>query len=180
MANDQANGAEVLDNVIQTDAEINPGNSGGPLIDLRGRVVGINTAIDQGGQSLGFALPVNDIRGAIQSVKKAGRIIRPRLGVRYQMITEEIARDEKLPRSTGALVTAGESGGDAIISDSPAAKAGLLPSDIIYEVNGIKVDAQRSLLSLVQRYQVGAKIGLKVRRGSEIFTVVVLLDEYKI
>lgn len=178
-ANDQASGAEVLDNVIQTDAEINPGNSGGPLIDLRGRVIGINTAIDQGGESLGFALPVNDIRGAIQSVKQIGRIIRPRLGVRYQMITEEIARDEKLPRSSGAYVTSGDETGDAVIPDSPAAKAGIQKGDIIYEINGIKVDAQRSLLSLVQRYQVGAKIGLKVRRGARVFTAVVVLDEFK-
>jgi len=179
VASDQAGNAEALDNVIQTDAEINLGNSGGPLIDLAGKVVGINVAIDLSGSSIGFAIPVNDARPVIKSVREIGRIVRPRLGVLYTMITPEIKEEMKLPRDTGALLVKGSDGSPAVLTDSPAAKAGLLAGDIIFEVNAIKVEGKNTLLSILQNYKVGDKIGLKIQRGSDIFTKVLVLDEFK-
>lgn len=178
-ASDQNGQNEFLDNVIQTDADINPGNSGGPLVDLNGKVVGINTAIDQGGRGVSFAIPVNDARPVITSVKERGRIVRPRLGVRYIMLTAEMAKDKKLGRDTGAWVTAGEQGEPAIMSDSPAQKSGLQAGDIIFEINGIKLDDGKTLLGITQRYKPGNKIGLKILRGDKVIVVTVELDEFK-
>lgn len=179
VASDQAGNSEILDNVIQTDAEINLGNSGGPLIDLSGKVVGVNVAIDRSGSSIGFAIPVNDARPVIQSIRESGRIIRTRLGVRYAMITAEMAQDKKLKRNSGALLLNGEDGELAITPDSPAAKIGLLAGDIIFEINAIKLDGNITLLSILQKYKPGNKIGLKIQRGDDIFTKTVVLDEFK-
>jgi len=178
-AGDGGGGMEVLDNVIQTDAEINPGNSGGPLVDLLGRVVGVNVAIDSEGTSIGFSIPINDARPVIKSVKEVGRIIRPKLGVRYIMITPELVLDKKLPRDSGALLVGGENGEPAVLPDSPAAKAGLLAGDIIFEINAIKIEGQNTLFSVVQNYKPKAKIGLKIQRGEKMIIRVVELDEFK-
>jgi serine protease Do len=178
-AADTAGQAEVLDNVIQTDAEINPGNSGGPLVDLSGKVVGVNTAIDQEGTAIGFAIPINDVRTAIASVKTAGRIIRPRLGLRYLMLTPQIALDNGLTRQSGAWIVAGKAGEPAVVADSPSAKAGILTGDIIFEINGVKIEGRNTLLSIVQKYKPGEKIGLKILRGNKIIIRTVTLDEYR-
>ncbi|MDD5031592.1 MAG: trypsin-like peptidase domain-containing protein [Patescibacteria group bacterium] len=179
VASDQAGNAEALDNVIQTDAEINIGNSGGPLIDLAGKVVGVNVAIDKSGSSIGFTIPVNDAKPVIKSVREIGRIIRPRLGVLYQMITPEIKEEMKLVRDSGALLVKGDGGSSAILPDSPAAKAELAVGDIIFEVNAIKVKGNNTLFSILQKYKPGDRIGLKIQRGNDIFTKVVVLDEFK-
>jgi len=179
VASDQTGNAEALDNVIQTDAEINIGNSGGPLIDLAGKVVGINVAIDQSGSSIGFAIPVNDAKPVIKSVREIGRIVRPRLGVRYTMVTPEIKEEEKLTRDSGALLVKGSDGGPAVLPDSPAAKAELAAGDIIFEVNAIKVEGNNTLLSILQKYKPGNKIGLKIQRGNDVFVKIVVLDEFK-
>lgn len=178
-ASDQAGNAEALDNVIQTDANINPGNSGGPLIDLNGKVVGINVAVDQAGAAIAFAIPINDAKQVISSIRTVGRIVRARLGVRYIMITPEIAQDKKLPRSSGAWVTKDDQGNVAIVPNSPAAKAGLAEGDIIFEINAIKLEGRTSLLSIVQRYKPGDKLGLKVQRGNKVLIMTVQLDEFK-
>jgi len=179
VASDQTGNAEALDNVIQTDAEINIGNSGGPLIDLAGKVVGINVAIDQSGSSIGFAIPVNDAKPVIKSVREIGRIVRPRLGVRYTMVTPEIKEEEKLTRDSGALLVKGSDGGPAVLPDSPAAKAELAAGDIIFEVNAIKVEGKDTLLAILQKYKPGARIGLKIQRGNDVFVKIVVLDEFK-
>ncbi|MFA4941416.1 MAG: trypsin-like peptidase domain-containing protein [Patescibacteria group bacterium] len=179
VASDQEGNSEILDNIIQTDAEINVGNSGGPLVDLSGKVIGINAAVDLNGASIGFAIPINDARPVIKSIREIGRIVRTRLGVRYTMITPEIAQDRKLKRETGALLLKGENDEPAITPDSPAAKAGLLAGDIIFEINAIKIDGNNTLLSILQKYRPGNKIGLKVQRGDDIFTKIVVLDEFK-
>jgi S1-C subfamily serine protease len=179
VASDQEGNSEILDNIIQTDAEINVGNSGGPLVDLSGKVVGVNAAVDLNGASIGFAIPINDARPVINSIREIGRIVRTRLGVRYTMITPEIAQDRKLKRESGALLLNGENGEPAITSNSPAAKAGLLAGDIIFEINAIKIDGNNTLLSILQKYRPGNKIGLKIQRGDDIFTKVVVLDEFK-
>lgn len=175
-ANGIENKSEKLDNVIQTDAKINPGNSGGPLIDLGGKVVGINTAIEAAGSSIGFAIPVNDARPVIDSIRERGHIVRSFLGVYYQMLTPEILLENDLPRTTGAWINAGD-GSSAIIPDSPADIAGLKDNDIIFEINAIKIGDPHSLQTVIQRYKPGERIGLKIQRGDDIVIKEVVLGE---
>lgn len=179
VASDMSGEPETLDNVVQTDAEINFGNSGGPLINLEGKVIGINVAIDQQGAAIGFAIPINDAKPVISSIKTIGRIIRPRLGVSYMMITPEIALENKLTKDSGAWITIDEGKGEAVVKDSPADKAGLKSGDIIFEVNGTKLDEKNTLLSVVQKYKPKDKITCKIQRGSEVITKVIELDEFK-
>jgi serine protease Do len=171
---------EVLDNVIQTDAEINLGNSGGPLVDLDGNIIGVNVAIDQDGKSIGFAIPVNDAKPVIKSVREIGRIVRTRLGVRYFMLTPEIAQDNNLAKSVGAWVPISEEvETPSVLADSPAAKAGIKEGDIITEINGIKLQDRTTLLSVIQKYKPGNKIGLKVFRDGKFMVLIAVLDEFK-
>ncbi|MDD4900682.1 MAG: trypsin-like peptidase domain-containing protein [Patescibacteria group bacterium] len=179
-ASDQSgNQAETLDNVLQTDADINLGNSGGPLVDLNGNIVGINVATDQTGSSVGFAIPVNDAKPVIKSVREIGRIVRPRLGIRYHMLTPEIAQEYKLAKDSGAWISTNETGGPAVLAGSPADQAGLKPGDIIMEVNGIKIQGKTTLLSVIQNYKPGDKIGLRVFRDGKIIILTVVLDEFR-
>ena len=179
-ASDQSgNTAETLDNVIQTDAEINLGNSGGPLIDLDGNIMGINVAIDQVGSAIGFAIPINDAKPVIKSVREIGRIVRPKLGVRYVMLTPQIAELGKLAINSGAWILVSQDGKPAILPDSPAAKAGLKEGDVITEINGIKLQDLTTLLSVVQKYKPGDKIGLKVFRNGKYLVLTAVLDEFR-
>lgn len=180
VASDQNGQNEALVDIIQTDAAINLGNSGGPLINLNGEVVGINTAIEYSGENVGFAIPINLAKSALASYKKTGQIIRPKLGLRYIMITPAIAKFEGLKYTYGALVTTGDNGREpAIVPDSPADKAGIRENDVILEINAIKVAPPYSLSSIVKNYSPGQLIGLRVARGDKIFVVKVKLDEFK-
>lgn len=179
IASDSTGNMQNLSNTIQTDAEINLGNSGGPLITLEGRVIGVNVAIDEAGKSIGFAIPINDAKPVIKSVKERGLIIRPRLGVRYVMITPVMAEKEKLARISGARIIKGDDGSAAVVPGSPAEKAGLTEGDIIFEVVGIKVEGKNTLLSITQRFKPKDKLGLKIQRGSKIIIRTVELDEFK-
>jgi len=179
IASDQVGNAEALDNVLQTDAGINQGNSGGPLIDLLGNVVGINVAIDQGGSSIGFAIPINDARPVIKSVKEVGRIVRPRLGVRYIMLTPQIAQDNKLSQNSGAWIKKSQDGTPAILPGSPAEKGGILAGDIIIEINAIKIENKNTLISVINKYKPGNRIGLRIVRDGKIIVKIVVLDEFK-
>jgi len=171
--------SEVLEDVIQTDAAINYGNSGGPLINLKGEVIGINTAISNQGQLIGFAIPINQAKQVIESVKEHGRIIRPFLGVRYIPLNESIAQENNLEVNYGALVVRGEQAGQlAVIPGSPADKAGLVENDIILELNGEKVTQEHSLSGLIQQYQPGEEIELKILHKGEEKMVKVVLEEY--
>lgn len=160
---------EVIEGAIQTDAAINPGNSGGPLIDLDGNVIGVNTAISENAQSLGFALPINVAKQAVESVKRTGKIVRPWIGVRYVQIQPDLAKRESLPYSYGARIEGGPRTQDvAVLPGSPAEKAGLKEKDIILEVNGQKLDKNRSLGSVVTRFAPGDELELKIfRDGAE-------------
>jgi len=169
-------GPEKITGVIQTDAAINLGNSGGPLLNLKGEVIGINTAIVSGAQNIGFAIPVNQIKKDIESVKTTGKIITPYLGVRYILITPEIAKEQKLKSEYGALLR-GDSSGPAVEPNSPAAKAGLLAEDIILEVNDVKVNEDNNLTSLIGRYKVGDKVTLKILRNGNPLNLEVVLGE---
>ena len=175
-AGDGASFSETIRGVLQTDAAINPGNSGGPLLNLRGEVVGISTAVVSGAQNIGFAIPVNQAKRAIESVKRTGKITVPYLGVRYRLITEELAEEEKLPVKRGALLRGGEDG-PAVVKDSPAAKAGLQAEDIVLTMNDQDVDRDHDLALFVQRYNVGDTITLKVMRAGETITLRATLEE---
>jgi len=171
-----SSGSEDLSNLIQTDAAINPGNSGGPLLNLRGEVVGINTAIVSGAQSIGFAIPINQAKRDIKSVKTTGNIKAPYLGVRYIPVTAELADKQKLAVDYGALVR-GSDQGSAVIADSPADKAGIIAEDIITEVNGKRVDKDHLLVNLIQEYSIGDVVDLTVHRGKVTIHVKVMLAE---
>jgi len=169
-------GSESLQNLIQTDAAINPGNSGGPLLNLKGEVIGIDTAVASNAQNIGFAIPINQAKRDIQSVKATGSIKIPYLGVRYIAVTADMAKSQKLSVDYGALVR-GSKDGPAVIKGSPADKAGVQAEDIILEVNGVKVDDKNVLTSLVQRYNIGDTITLKVQRGDKALDIPVILAE---
>lgn len=173
-------GEETIERAIQTDAAINPGNSGGPLIDLSGRVVGINTAMSREGQLIGFALPINEAKRVVESVKKYGKIVRPFLGVRYVLLNKEIAKANNLDVDYGALVSRGDARTDlAVLPGSPADKAGLVENDIILELNGTKISQDNSLASLIAKYAPGDKVKLKILHRGDEKTVEVTLQEYK-
>ncbi len=174
-------GSEQLEGAIQTDAAINPGNSGGPLLNIDGQVIGINTAIDREGQLVGFALPVNDAKRALESFQKDGRIVHPFLGVRYVLITPALASQQSLPKDYGALVVRGQAPTDlAVIPGSPADKAGIVENDIILEVNNTRVDENNSLIKLLKGYKVGDTINLKVyHKTQEKFAPVTLQERAK-
>ncbi|KKS32455.1 MAG: HtrA2 peptidase [Parcubacteria group bacterium GW2011_GWC2_42_12] len=179
-AGGMAIGSEQLVNVIQTDASINPGNSGGPLLNIAGQVIGINTAMAQGAQNIGFAIPINEVKSTIESVKKNGRIIRPWLGVRYVIINKAIADANKLSVDYGAIIVRGQNQIDlAVIPGSPADKAGLVENDIILEINGQKIAEDNPLANLVAKFKPGDEITLKVMHQAKAKTVRVKLAELK-
>ncbi len=170
IAGDNSGKSEQLEGVIQTDAAINPGNSGGPLLDLKGRVIGVNTAVARGSENIGFALPANMVRYVVESVEKNGKIVRPFLGVRYVLINDSIKQKNKLPVDYGALITRGETREDlAVMPGSPADKAGIEENDIILEVDGVKINAKNTLASIVKNKKVGDVLNLKIlKKGKEI------------
>ncbi|MGC9968197.1 MAG: trypsin-like peptidase domain-containing protein [Minisyncoccia bacterium] len=167
-------GQETIQGVIQTDAAINPGNSGGPLLNLRGEVVGINTAVASDAQNIGFALPINRAKHDIASVRSTGEIQTPYLGVRYLTITPDIAKQQNLPVSSGVLVR-GNDQGPAISPNSPAAAAGLQTEDIIISVNGQALDSNHDLATIISGYNIGDTVTLVVNRGGKQITLKAIL-----
>jgi serine protease Do len=169
---------ESLFDLVQTDTAINPGNSGGPLLNLKGEAVGVSVAVDQGGQNIGFALPVNEVRRVFESVRDTGRISRPWLGVRYVMIDDQMVEDNRLGVDHGALVIRGERNTDlAVAPGSPADKAGIAENDIILRVGGEEVTANRPLAAALSRFKSGDKVKLAVLRKGAEMEVEVTLEE---
>jgi serine protease Do len=166
---------ESLQNLFQTDAAINPGNSGGPLMNLSGEVIGINVAIAEG-QNIGFAIPINDVKGLIASVQKNGKLERPYLGVRYVSITDDVAYFYNLDTKRGAYVAPNENGQASIINDSPADKADLQEKDIITKINDIAIDENNSLISILGRFAVGDSVKLTIIRDGKEITKEVKLE----
>ncbi len=167
---------ETLTDLLQTDAAINHGNSGGPLTNLSGQVIGINTAIAEDAQSIGFAIPINSAKGMIKHLKKTGKVERPYLGVNYMMITPKIANLYNLPVERGAYVATER--GSSVIDGSPADKAGIKNKDIITKVGDLKVGEHGSLSSLVSEYATGDTIRLTLVRDGKEQTVTVTLQTY--
>ncbi len=168
-----------LKGLIQTDAAINPGNSGGPLIDMEGRVIGINTAMVMGGQNLGFAIPINYAKKDIEEVMIYGRIKRPFLGIKYIILNKEISEQNKLPISHGALIIRERLGEEAVIPRSAAKKAGLKEFDIIMEVNGKEITEDNYLSDILESHEIGDEIIIKVLRGKKVLNMTLNLEEKK-
>ncbi|MEA3293004.1 MAG: trypsin-like peptidase domain-containing protein [Patescibacteria group bacterium] len=165
---------ETLEDVIQTDAAINKGNSGGPLLNSEGEVIGVNFAMAQIAQNIGFAIPVNQAKRDVEQVQETGKIIYPFLGIRYTLINDEMQKEKGLPVNYGALIGKGSNNEPAIIPDSSAQEAGLQEGDIILEFNKEKITQDNSLARVIQKYKPKDNITLKILRKNkeEIIEVV--------
>lgn len=160
---------ERLDNVIQTDAAINPGNSGGPLLNSSGEVVGVNAAVSSEGQNIGFAIPINVIKESLSQFNKTGKFQRPFLGVRYKMITRDLALLNDVPE--GAYV-------QEIVDNSPADKAGIKNEDIITKIDGKKTtEKDGGLAKIIADKKIGDKANIEVWRDGEAKTLIVTIGE---
>ncbi len=178
-AGDEYGSDEVIERAIQTDAAINPGNSGGPLINLLGEVIGINSAVSYDGQSIGFAIPVNDAKKIVDDIKRYGRIVRPWIGVRYLEVDAQLAEEEGLSVDYGVLVTYGydRESEPAVAPGSPAEKAGIQEGDVILSVDGQRLDDHDTLGTTISKYDPGDTVALKIARGDDGFDVKVTLEE---
>jgi serine protease Do len=168
-------GAGPYDSFIQTDASINPGNSGGPLINLRGEVVGINSAIftQSGGNiGIGFAIPINLVKELLPQLKGKGKVTRGFLGVQIQRVTPEIAESLGLEKARGALVA-------SLGKDAPAEKAGVKVGDVIIEFDGKEIKDSNDLPIIVARTPVGRKVRMKVLRDKKEVTLNITVGELK-
>lgn len=174
----EGNTTETLTDLIQTDAAINPGNSGGPLTNLSGQVVGINTAVAQDAQGIGFAIPINSAKGIIKNLFKTGKVERPYIGVNYVTITPDVAKEFDLPVKKGAYIYS-DSNTETVIPGSPAEKAGIKTKDIITKVGDIEVGERGSVSSLVSEYSIGDKVQLTIIRDKKTITLDVMLETYK-
>ena len=158
---------------IQTDAAINPGNSGGPLVDMAGRIVGINTAIfsrSGGSQGVGFAIPANMVRVVVASARTGGSAVkRPWLGAKLQDLTPELSKEFDLKRPVGSVVT-------SVTPGSPAARAGLKPGDVIASVDGQAVDDPNAFNYRFTTHALGGRVELGVVRGGREIKVPVALE----
>lgn len=169
--------SETIEDLIQTDTAINKGNSGGPLLNLKGEVIGINTAMVEEAQSIGFSIPINKAKRDIDQVKSIGKIAYPFLGVRYVLITEKIKTEKGLTVDYGILIVRGESGEPAIVAGSAAEKVGLKENDIILEINGQKITADNPLAKIIQKYYPGDKASLKIIQDKEEKTIEIIFGE---
>ncbi|KKQ43003.1 MAG: Protease DegQ [Microgenomates group bacterium GW2011_GWC1_37_8] len=162
---------ERLDDVIQTDAAINPGNSGGPLLNSAGQVIGVNVAVAQGAENIGFAIPVNIVKDALDQFQKTGKFTsRAYLGVEYQMLTKQSALMNEVPQ--GALVI-------NVVDGSPAATAGIQPDDIIVKLDGQKLsDLENGLADAIKSKKAGDKVSLEVWRNEETLNLSAILSEF--
>jgi len=177
--------AETLEGIIQTDAAINRGNSGGPLLNLKGDVIGMNTAVVSDAQSLGFTIPINKAKRDIEQIKTLGKLAYPFIGIRYVLIDEEIQKERNLAVDYGAWITSWyrqssqwvQSKDQAVVSGSAAAQAGLKENDIVLEFDKDKVTKDNSLGKIIDKYNPGDKVVLKVLRGKEEKTFEIILGD---
>lgn len=171
-AKSRALGAGPYDDFIQTDASINPGNSGGPLFNLKGQVVGINTAINPAGKGIGFAIPVDELKDVLSQLLSTGRVARGRLGVFIQQVDPALAKALGLDRPKGALVGEVEPGG-------PADRAGIRAGDLVVRVDQAEIARSDELPRLIARHAPGSRVKLEIMRDRATLTVEVTLDELK-
>jgi len=168
--------AENLDNLFQTDAAINEGNSGGPLVNLNGQVIGINTAVAGNAQNIGFAIPIDDVKGLIDQVVKSGKFSRPYLGIRYIPLSSDVAAQYGLKTTAGAfIVPSDDPANPAVISGGPADSAGIKEKDVITAIDGKKIDQGHSLASLLGVHKPGDKVKLTIVRDNKTQQIEVTL-----
>lgn len=174
---DAGNGqTESLTDLIQTDASINPGNSGGPLVNMAGQVIGINTAIVEGANGIGFAIPINSTKGIIAGVLETGKVSRAYFGVNYLTVTPDVAREYDLPVNRGAYVYASGTN-SAVMPGSPADKAGIKDRDIITKINTDEIGPSGSLSSMIGQYRPGDTVTVTyIRDGKEQTTKVTFAE----
>jgi S1-C subfamily serine protease len=154
---------EKLENVIQTDAAINPGNSGGPLLNSSGKAIGVNVAVADGAQNVGFAIPINVVKDSLSNFNATGKFERAYLGVSYQMISKEVAILNELPQ--GAYVR-------EVVPNSPAEEAGVKPGDIITSIDGQKLtDVAGGLASIINKHKIGDQVTLDIDRDNQKSTL---------
>ena len=165
-----------LRGLIQTDAAINPGNSGGPLIDIQGRVIGINTAMVFMAENIGFALPINNAKKDLADLKKYGKLRQPFLGLRYILLNKELQKKFNLPTDKGALVISEPvPEGMAVVPGGAAARAGIKEGDVILEIQNIKVNEKNHLEDILEKCKIGQDVNLKaLRKGKEILCRAIL------
>jgi serine protease Do len=159
-----------LQDLIQTDAAINPGNSGGALVNIKGEVIGINTAIMQSAQGIGFAVDINAAKGIFQDIIQYGRAIKPWIGITYTKITEDWVKNLNLPDSDGVIVR-------EIMTNSPAEKAGVQVNDVIKAIDGTPISKMEVLRQIVQKKNVGDQIMLDIWRMGKTQTITLTLVE---
>ena len=177
-SNAEGDEVENLEDLFQTDAAINQGNSGGPLVNLSGEVIGLNTAIASGdAQSIGFAIPISNLKGLIDGVITTGKLERPYLGVMYLSLTDDLAKSYGLDVARGAYVApAAIVGSEPVIKGGPADKAGIKAGDVITHVGGEAVDEKHSLTSLLGKRSVGDKVKLDILRSGKKTSITVTLE----
>ncbi len=175
-SNPTQNSSDDLRNLIQTDAAINPGNSGGPLVNSAGQVIGLNTAVSEDAQGLGFAIPIDVAKPMMAQAVAGEELARPWIGVYYTAITPGIAEQEGLPVEYGALIGTTD-GSDPIFPGSPAEAAGLETGDIIVGINGTQVTADSDLSMLILPFAPGETITLRVLRDGSTREIDVTLGE---
>ncbi len=161
--------AEEIDDVIQTDAAINPGNSGGPLVNSAAQVIGINTAVASGAENIGFALPINLVRKALQNFEETGSFDRAFLGISYQMLTRDQAIMYEVP--DGAYIR-------EVVDGSAADEAGIEPGDIITHFDGRKLQGEDSLAELINQKKIGDRVALKIWRDGQERDLSVTMGKY--
>jgi S1-C subfamily serine protease len=160
----------VFEDLVQTDAAINPGNSGGPLVDVKGRVIAINTAIIPFAQGIGFAIPINSARKCSDEIIRFGRVVRPWLGISGLNVTPELATYYSLPTNRGVLIV-------EILPGGPADKAGLAKGDIIVGLDDSVVRSINELRGLVQKRKIGEKVTILLIRGGRRFIAELILEK---
>jgi serine protease Do len=163
-------GSGPYDDFIQTDASINPGNSGGPLFNVNGEVIGINSAIIQGGQGIGFAIPVNMAKAVLTQLKETGKVTRGWLGVVVQPVTPELAQSFGLKEEKGALIS-------EVLKESPAEKGGIEVGDILMEFDGKKISEMNELPRIAATAPVGKKAKVKLLRKGKIIEKTVVIEK---
>lgn len=170
---------ERLTDMIQTDAAINSGNSGGPLVNARGQVIGINTAVASDANGIGFAIPVSATKGMLKSLVKNGSANKASLGMNYISVTPAIAKENNLSVRYGAWITSEGRSFSPIVSGGAADRGGIKEGDIIISVNEFKVGAHGSVFSLISEYSPGEEVELGIVRGGKNISTKVKLDSYR-
>jgi len=160
--------AELLDNLIQTDAAINPGNSGGPLLNSVGEVIGVNVATTEGAQNIGFAIPINAVKAIVDEFVTTGTISRPFLGIRYRVITRDLAILNELPQ--GAYI-------QEVVPGSPAEKAGIDVGNIITKLDGQMINTDTKISDIIQKKKVGDKVSIEIWIDGQTKNIDVTLEE---